>query len=363
MGLMSALPTIFDLCIPQDDVLRGTVSDSDFAAKLSHVLTGKASHDYADPNRFFANSYPTEGLKELLANVCGRLSGKGSPISAVFRLDTSFGGGKTHGLIALVHAARSGRTVANIGEFVDATRLPAGPVRIAAFDGEDADPANGRPMGDGIRARTPWGEMAYQLAGKAGYEIVRRSDEEAVAPGADTIAELFESDPVLLVLDEMGEYLRRVQHMGGRDQLTAFLKALFTAVEGSPRAAVVFTIAIRSDGKGVDAFAEENQFLSSSMAELESVSGRKATNLNPTRDDETEKVLRRRLFARIDDARAAAVVEAYHALWVSERNRDALADIARRSETIREFAGSYPFHPDLRASSIKLKSAAGLKIE
>lgn len=351
---MTTLPSIFDLCTPQKDVLDGTVSDSDFAAKLSHVLSGRASPDYREPARFFANTYPTEGLKELIANVCARLSGKGDAISSVFRLDTSFGGGKTHGLIALVHAARSGRTVSNIAEFVDPFRLPEGGVRIAAFDGEDADPANGRPMGDGVRARTPWGEVAYQLAGKAGFEIVRRSDEELIAPGADTIAELFGSDPVLVVLDEMGEYLRRVQHMGGRDQLTAFLKALFTAIEGNPRAAVVFTLAVRSDGKGVDAFAEENEFLASAMAELESVSGRKATNLNPTKDDETEKVLRRRLFSRIDDARASEVVEAYRDIW--NRDRDSLSEAARRPETVREFAATYPFHPDL-LDTLKDKTA------
>lgn len=351
---MTTPPTIFSLCTPQDDVLKGTVSDSDFAAKLSHVLNGRASPDYREPSRFFANTYPTEGLKELIANVCARLSGKGDMVSSVFRLDTSFGGGKTHGLIALVHAARSGRSVPNIAEFVDPVRLPEGTVRIAAFDGEDADPANGRPMGDGVRARTPWGEIAFQLAGKAGFEIVRRSDEETVAPGADTIAELFGAAPVLVVLDEMGEYLRRVQHMGGRDQLTAFLKALFTAVEGNPRAAVVFTLAVRSDGKGVDAFAEENEFLANAMAELESVSGRKATNLNPTKDDETEKVLRRRLFSHIDDARAAEVVDAYREIW--NRDRDSLSEAARRPETSQEFAETYPFHPDL-LDTLKDKTA------
>ena len=95
----------------------------------------------------------------------------------MFRLDTSFGGGKTHGLIALVHAARGLQGVANVAEFVDPKIVPSSKVRVAAFDGENADAANGRPMGDGIRAFTPWGEIAYQLAGKAGYEVVRRSDK------------------------------------------------------------------------------------------------------------------------------------------------------------------------------------------
>ena len=160
------------------------------------------------------------------------------------------------------------KDVFNVAEFLDPSVVPTARVRIAAFDGENADPANGRPMGDGVRAHTPWGEIAYQLAGKTGYEIVRLSDEQRIAPGADTIKELFGSEPVLVVLDELGEYLRRVQGMGGRDQLTGFLKALLTAIESTPKAAVVYTLAVRSDGKGVDAFAEENEFLANSMYEL-----------------------------------------------------------------------------------------------
>lgn len=340
-----ALPSIFDLCKPRDDVASGSIADSDYAANLANVLNGSASRDYTDAPTFFANTYPTEGLKELLVNVCGRLSGRGESVSAVFRLDTSFGGGKTHGLIALVHAAAGMKDVSNTSEFLDPALVPNGFVRVAAFDGENADPANGRPMGDGVRAHTPWGEIAFQLAGKSGYEIVRRSDEQRIAPGADTLKELFGADPVLVVLDELGEYLRRVKGMGGRDQLTAFLKALLTAIESTPKAAIVYTLAVRSDGKGVDAFAEENEFLAGAMSELESVSGRKATNLNPTRDDETARVIRRRLFGSIDDSRATEVISAYRELWTT--HRDILSEEARRSSTSAEFAETYPFHPDV----------------
>ena len=339
------LPTVFDLCTPRDDVLDGTITDSDFAANLARVLRGDATPDYLDPKRFFANTYPTEGLKDLLANVCGRLSGKRSSLSAVFRLDTSFGGGKTHGLIALVHAARGMPGVSNVAEFVDPAIVPGGAVRIAAFDGENADAANGRPMGDGIRAFTPWGEIAYQLTGKAGYEILRKSDQEKVAPGTDTIRELFGNDPTLVVLDELGEYLRKVQHTNGRDQLTAFMKALLTAIETSPRAAVVYTLAVQTDGKSVDAFAAENEFLASAMLELESVSGRKATILNPTKDDETAKVIRRRIFARIDDAGAERTIDAYKSLW--NTHRDVLSETGRRPSAVEEFRLGYPFHPDV----------------
>ena len=207
-----SVPTIFDLCTPRTDVLAGTSSDSDFAADLSHVIRGTGGPvEYSDPVRFFANTFPTRGLKGLLANVCARLTGRGSAVAAIFRLDTSFGGGKTHGLIALVHTARGMKGVANPAEFIDPDLIPSGEVRIAAFDGENADPANGRRMGDGVLAYTPWGEIAYALAGQQGYERVRRSDEQGIAPGAETIAELFGDRPALILLDELSIYLRKIK--------------------------------------------------------------------------------------------------------------------------------------------------------
>src|SRR6266403_886303 len=133
-------PTIFDLCKPRPDVLAGTSSDSDFAADLSHVIRGTGGPvEYSNPPRFFANTYPTRGLKSLLANVCTRLSGRPGAVAAIFRLDTS-------------------------------------------FDGENADPANGRRMGNDVLAFTPWGEIAYALAGPKGYERLKKSDQEGIAP-------------------------------------------------------------------------------------------------------------------------------------------------------------------------------------
>jgi len=339
--------TIFDLCEPRADVLDGTASDADFAADLSHVLrTGGQPTAYSDPKLFFANTYPTRGLKNLLANVCTRLSGRPGAVSAIFRLDTSYGGGKTHGLIALVHAARGMHGVADPAEFLDPAMIPAGDVRVAAFDGENADPANGRRMGDDVLAFTPWGEIAYALAGREGYNRVQKSDQEGIAPGAETLAELFGDHPALILLDEISVYLRKIKNrVGARDQLTAFLTSLFKAVESSPRACLVYTLAIGKDGKSGDAYSDENQFIADKMAEAESVSARKATLLNPTEDDETVQVLRRRLFKRIDDAGAASVIDAYRALW--NANRDALSLEAGKAETVAGFRASYPLHPDV----------------
>ena len=178
------VPTIFDTCRPRADVLTGAMTEADFAADLAQVILGEGHAEYLDPARFFAHTYPTRGLKNLLANVCRRLTGAGGEVASIFRLDTTYGGGKSHGLIALCHAARGMRGVSGITEFVDPSLLPRGPVRIAAFDGENADPANGRKMENGLLAYTPWGEIAYALAGHEGYARVRTSDERRIAPGA-----------------------------------------------------------------------------------------------------------------------------------------------------------------------------------
>ena len=340
------IPTIFETCLPRADVLEGAITEADFAADLAQVITGSGNVEYLDPEHFFSTTYPTRGLRNLLANVCRRLTGTGGEVASIFRLDTSYGGGKTHGLIALCHAARGMQGVSNVSEFVDPSLIPGGNVRIAAFDGENADPANGRSMGDGILARTPWGEIAYALAGKDGYERVRNSDESRIAPGAETLRELFGGEPTLILLDELSVYLRKVRNLAdARDQLTAFLTSLFKAVESAPKAALVYTLAIGKDGRATDAYSDENQFIADHMAEAESVSARKATLLNPTEEDETVQVLRRRLFESVDDTGISAVTDAYRDLWAA--NRESLADDAARPGTIEAFLSSYPLHPEV----------------
>ena len=341
--------TIYDNCRPRADVLAGAIAEADFAADLAQVIRGEASPEYSDPERFFANTYPTQGIKNLLANVSRRLSGAGGEAAAVFRLDTSYGGGKTHGLIALAHAAKGMSNVPNASEFIDPALLPQGPVRVAAFDGENADPANGRAMGqgtDGILAYTPWGEIAYALAGRAGYERVRSSDERRIAPGAETLRELFGGEPTLILLDELSVYLRKVRRLeGAGEELTAFLTTLFKAVESTPNAALVYTLAIGRDGRATDAYSEENQTIAARMAEAESVSARKATLLNPTDEDEYPQVLRRRLFESINEQAARDVVDAYRSVW--QASAQAIGTDAQRAETITRFRASYPFHPEV----------------
>ena len=339
------MKTLFEVCKPRNDILKGTIRESDFAADLAQVINGKAPDEYQKADLFFANTHPTVGLKELLKNVCQRLSGQGLAISSVFRLDTQYGGGKTHGLIALIHAANGMQGVTNIEEFINPSIVPKTPVRIAAFDGENADPVNGRPLGNGLRAYTPWGEIAYALAGVEGYEKVRNSDLERVAPGSDTIRELFGEEPALILLDELSIYIRKIRGRIEESQLTPFLTGLFKAVTSSDKACVVFTLAIGKEGKATDAYSQENEFIAEKLEEAIKVAGRVSTVLNPTTEQETVQVLRRRLFAEIDQQQAQEILAAYEQLWISQANELPTGRVG--NERIENFRHGFPFHPAL----------------
>ena len=175
-ALFMSPPTIYELCRPRADVLEGRIRDEDFAADLSQVLKGTAPELYKNPAIFFANKHPTRGLLDLFLAVVDRLTGSGSQLGSILRLDTSYGGGKTHALIGLNHILTAADQIPNLAEFIDPARLPSQKVTVAAFDGENADPMNGRRMAGDILAFTPWGELAVQLAGPAGYERIRNSD-------------------------------------------------------------------------------------------------------------------------------------------------------------------------------------------
>src|SRR4030095_13863383 len=104
---MAPLPSLFLLCKPHREVLAGELPDAIFAADLWDVISGTAHKDYRDPVRFFSGTHPTENLKLLVKEVSERLAGVsgGTPI---FRLETGFGGGKTHSPISAVHGRPRG---------------------------------------------------------------------------------------------------------------------------------------------------------------------------------------------------------------------------------------------------------------
>jgi hypothetical protein len=182
------------------------------------------------------------------------------------------------------------------------------------------------------------GGDGLQVGGREGYERIRQSDERHIAPGAETIRELFGGQPTLILLDEVSVYLRKVERAfpDASKQFAAFIHDLFKAVASMPQVALVYTLAIGKD---------ENERAATAMAEAESVAVRSTTPLNPTEEDETPNVLRARLFESVDLAAGKAVAEAYYQVWSG--NRDNLPADATSPELREQFLRSYPLHPKL----------------
>ncbi len=135
--------TIFETCEPRDEVLSGDLRDEMFAARLKDVVEGQADSIYQDAGRFFRSTYPTEGLRTLAREVLGRLSGREPANSPFVRLETSFGGGKSHNLIALYHLAQGRSDSVPDDLKIDTSWLPSKPWPTAGVVGSDMDPANG----------------------------------------------------------------------------------------------------------------------------------------------------------------------------------------------------------------------------
>ena len=183
------LPTVFDTCVPKAEVLAGELPDAIFAADLWAVVTGRAHQDYLDPSRFFAGTYPTDNLKVLVKETVERLAGL-EGATPIFKLETGFGGGKTHSLIACVHAARASSQVRSLLQDYRIRSFPdPDATRIAAFVGEESDPLNGAEVtvdGETARTYTPWGQIALMGAAASDTSGSKRTICRAACPPART---------------------------------------------------------------------------------------------------------------------------------------------------------------------------------
>ena len=129
------------------------------------MVKGEAPEPYKNPALFLTNTHPTRGLKDLIKAVVGRLTGADNQLGSILRLDTSYGSGKTHALIGLNHILTAPEQIPNLAEFVDPAVLPGQPVTVAIFDGENADPMNGRRMEGDILAYNALGGVGRAVGG------------------------------------------------------------------------------------------------------------------------------------------------------------------------------------------------------
>ncbi len=338
------METIFDSCEPRAEVLKGELHDEIFAARLKDVMDGKADPVYQDPAVFFDNTYPTEGLKLLLDEALGRLTGLKPASNAIIRLETAFGGGKTHNLIALYHAAN---WYTPGPSFVDSALIPArGTVRVVGFVGSDSSPRDGLDHYRDVTTYTLWGELAYQLGGAVGYALVAGSDQDRSAPGTGFLEKLIGDRPTLIMLDEVARHLRAAKAVPTvtrksdlAEQTVAFLMSLLEFAASRERVVVVYTLADPQD-----AFGKETQ----ELAEARRISARQERVITPTGETEISAIVTHRLFRCIDWAAGQATAAAYATYLKKALDQGAdLPARAARAEYIQEMASGYPFHPEL----------------
>jgi len=330
----------FDIIPPHEDIRKGHFDEAIFAADLGDVVEGHANPTYNDPYLFFKKTYLTRGLQTLLERVNQKLLAGVGP--GVIEIQTPFGGGKTHALVAIYHYLKHGEQVQEL--------LPPGlallQANVSVIAGNHEDPVEGHSA-EGVIRRTFWGEMAYQLAGPAGYALFRNHDEARISPGKEKLRAFLESQqPFVLLFDEILEYINRA--LDRRDeqgsslgtQTFSFFQELTEAVATIPRGMLVVTL----PSSYLEDFGARQE---ESLARLNKIFGRVESIETPVQGEEVYAVIRRRLFEvehlKVADMRQ--VVYQYIQLY-QEHSGDLPAKV--RDVSFREkMELAYPFHPDV----------------
>src|SRR5262245_20116460 len=194
-----------EIAIPHPDVLEGTFQQSEFAADIMAVHTGKATREYQDPAAFFERTFITEGMRLLLTSVARRLNGQGG--DPVIQLQTAFGGGKTHTMLAVYHLATRQcalKDLPGIPALLDHAKLMELPkARVAVLDGTAHAPGQAWKHGKHT-INTLWGELAWQLGGEEAFVLLKDSDANGTSPGKDVLRTLLErNSPCVVLVDEL----------------------------------------------------------------------------------------------------------------------------------------------------------------
>jgi len=336
-----------EVAVPHQDVLEGTFQQSEFAADITAVATGKASHEYQDAAAFFDRTFITEGMAFLLTQLAQRLAGKGG--EPVVQLQTAFGGGKTHTMLAVYHlATRKGALseLAGVPALVDRAGLMEVPqARVAVIDGTAHAP--GQPWKRGSQIiKTLWGELAWQLGGAEAFALVAEADATATSPGKDVLRTLLEGHaPCVVLIDELVAYVRQFPESkaisgGSYDSNLSFVQALTEAVKLVPRAIVLASLP-ESD---VEAGSQRGV---AALRALEKTFGRVQALWKPVATEEAFEIVRRRLFEPVRDEKTReAVSRAFADLYIAEGGAKLPSETQERRYCDR-LLQAYPIHPEI----------------
>lgn len=348
-----------EVVTPHADVAGGHYQQAEFAADLWQVHLGEGPDEYRDAREFFKRTYLTESLKRLLIGGAQRISGTGG--DPVVQLQTNFGGGKTHSMLALYHLF-SGADPAELPG-VDAVMAEAcvktlPRANTVVLVGNKISPGNPVTKSDGTVVRTLWGELAWQLGGPKAYERLRADDEQATNPG-DVLRELFkEYGPCLVLIDEWVAYARQLHDQsdlpaGGFETQFTFAQALTESAKLAGNCLLVVSLPA-SDTHGSPQTQADDVEVGGvrgreALDRLRNVVGRLEASWRPATAEEGFEIVRRRLFEPLDGPNAYKlrdVTARAFADWYRTQAADFPPE-CRTSDYEKRIIAAYPIHPEI----------------
>ena len=333
---------------PHQDVATGEFQQAEFAADLAKVHSGSAPPEYRDPRQFFSRTYLTEGLSALLVGAAKRLSGSsGDP---VVELQTNFGGGKTHSMLALYHMAGPTPTqdLSGLDQLLEQHGLsvPNG-INRAVLVGTSRGPQDVLNADGGRKIRTTWGELAWQLGGAETFDMIAENDANGIAPGSHLLEAIFKKcAPCLILIDEWVAYLRQVYKVeglpsGSFDANLSFVQSLTEAVKASPGTLLVASLPASQIEVGGEGGQE-------ALARLKQTFSRVESSWRPASQEESYEIVRRRLFKEIPGDKfhhRDNTLKQFAKLY--RENSDDFPQGCADEDYRRKLEKAYPIHPEL----------------
>ncbi len=354
-----------EVITPHEDVFQGRFQEAQFAADLHAVHTDpeRAGSEYADPAQFFRRTHLTAGLRGLLGGAAQRLAGTGG--DPVVDLQTNFGGGKTHSMLALYHLF-SGTPVTSLAGVEDVLRdagvsaLPPNVKRVVLV-GNRVSPGRPDRKPDGTGVRTLWGEIAWQLGGAEAYARIRTDDQRATNPGSALGALLHHHAPVLILVDEWVAYARQLEDRsdvlpaGTFETQFSFAQNLTESVKQVGNCLLVVSLPASSDSdrsssNSADSMDEEVGGIRGRQAldRLRNVLGRVASSWKPATSEEGFEIVRRRLFQTMPAHRFKhrdQTARAFSGFY--RKNRTAFPAACGEAAYRERIEAAYPIHPEV----------------
>ncbi|OPY63949.1 MAG: hypothetical protein A4E57_03692 [Syntrophorhabdaceae bacterium PtaU1.Bin034] len=335
------------------DVEEGALTEAVFAIDLGAIAANDPNVPVVnrDPEAFFRATYLTSDLRKLLDETLACLAGQAG-YNRVLKLRTPFGGGKSHTLASLFHAARNREALDGIPEAREFAR--PGDVAVAVFDGEKFDARNGKALDNGLTIQTMWGWIAWQIDPEKAFPMVADHDRDRVAPGGDVIRDILTKGasgrPVLILLDEVLKYMERAAAVSVLEstlqrQAKDFFQNLTVEVAGSEKAALVYSLTWS---------ARESLGNVGLLAEIDKLASRVDQLREPVSGDEVLPILQRRLLGSAPDGSVASEVATVYQDVVTGMQRAYAETASQRQQADEEgrllrdrMRAAYPFHPAL----------------